>query len=115
MAANSHSDVSVTHDPGRGHFEINVDGTGAGLTQYLDRGEQRIFFHTEIGEQFGGRGLGSTLLARALTDTRDAGLRVVPVCEFVAGYLGKHHEFDDITDPVTQEARQAVAQASRLG
>lgn len=112
MATHDDSDVAVTHSIEQGQFEIDVDGTRAGLTQYRDRGNQRIFFHTEIGEQFGGRGLGSALLGRALADTRDAGLRVVPVCEFVAGYLAKHHEFDDITDPVTHEARQAVARAS---
>ena len=54
-------------------YEISVDGEPAGFTQYVDDGAQRIFFHTEIDERFGGRGLASALVAGALTDTRDAG------------------------------------------
>lgn len=36
---------------------------------------------------------------------RALGLRIVPVCPYVAKYLTKHHDFDDITDPVTPEVR----------
>lgn len=30
-------------------------------------------------------------------------MRIVPVCPYVAAYLERHREFDDITDPVTPE------------
>lgn len=102
--------VQQAPDPDR--FEITVDGTVAGFTRFVDEGSQRIFFHTKIGEEFGGRGLGGTLVGEALERTRDAGLRVVPVCEFVANYVGKHPGFEDITDEVTDEA---VAASKRAG
>lgn len=101
-------DVSVTNAVQQHRYEINLDGTRAGFTQYLDRGNQRIFFHTEIDEAFAGRGLASSLISEALADTRQAGLRAVAVCPFVAKYLTKHHDFDDITDPVTPDALAAV-------
>jgi len=105
-------EVTVSRSTEYERYEISVDGQQAGLAAYTDSGTQRIFHHTEIGEDFGGRGLGSTLIARALAETRDAGMRIVPVCPFVAKYLEKHHEMDDLVDPVTEEARAVVRERS---
>ncbi|MCB5167496.1 N-acetyltransferase [Streptomyces bambusae] len=87
----------------RHRYEILVDGERAGLTAYRDRGDQRVFFHTEIDDAYAGQGLASILVEQALTDVRAAGLRIVPVCPYVAGFLTRHQEFADITDPVTEE------------
>lgn len=102
------NDQHVTNVTERRRFEIEVDGERAGLTAYVDAGDQRIFYHTEIGEKFGGRGLATALISAALTDTRAAGKRIVPICPFVKGYVDKHHDFDDIIDPVTPAAIAAV-------
>lgn len=87
-------------------YEILVDGKRAGLTAYRDRGEQRVFFHTEVDDAFAGQGLAAQLVRQALTDVRAAGKRVVPVCPYVAKLLKKHDEFADITDPVTPDVLQ---------
>ncbi|MBA8824747.1 hypothetical protein FHX42_002094 [Saccharopolyspora lacisalsi] len=101
-------EVTVARSGDRERYEITLDAQQAGFAEYVDRDGQRIFHHTEIGEDFGGRGLGSTLIGRALADTRAAGLRVVPVCPFVAKYLTSHHDVDDVVDKVTPEALAAV-------
>ncbi|GAA4661958.1 GNAT family N-acetyltransferase [Streptomyces youssoufiensis] len=90
----------------RHRYVILVDGKRAGLTAYRDRGEQRVFFHTEIDEAFAGQGLAARLIQEALTDVRASGKRVVPVCPYVAKYLTRHGECDDITDPVTPEVQE---------
>ncbi|MEU8759612.1 GNAT family N-acetyltransferase [Streptomyces sp. NPDC048659] len=87
----------------RHRYEILVDGERAGLTAYRDREDRRVFFHTETDEAYAGRGLASILVERALTDVRASGMRIVPVCPYVAKFLKKHQEFADITDPVTPE------------
>lgn len=107
MADESFS-TAVTRSDDRHRYEVTVDDEPAGFTDFVDHEGQRIFHHTEIGAEFGGRGLGSTLIGRALADTRSAGLRVVPVCSFVANYLDKHPELADIVDPVTEEAQETV-------
>lgn len=89
-------------------YEISVDGVRAGVAAYVDSGSQRIFHHTEVADEFGGRGLGSKLIAAALTDTRATGKRVVPVCSFVEAYLNKHPEYADITDPVTPQVQTTM-------
>lgn len=87
-------------------YEILVDGKRAGLTAYRDRGEQRVFFHTEVDDAFAGQGLAAQLVQQALADVRAAGRRIVPVCPYVAEHLKKHDEFADIIDPVTPDVLQ---------
>ncbi|GAA3792775.1 GNAT family N-acetyltransferase [Streptomyces chiangmaiensis] len=84
-------------------YEILVDGKRAGLTAYRDRGDQRVFYHTVVDDAFAGQGLASRLVQEALTDVRASGKRAVPVCPYVAKFLGRHKEFADIADPVTPD------------
>ena len=84
-----------------GQFTIAVDGQAVGLAAYVDRGNQRVFHHTEIDPAYGGRGLATILVEEALNATRDSGKRIVPECSMVATVLKKHPEFDPITDTAT--------------
>ncbi|MFC0843724.1 GNAT family N-acetyltransferase [Streptomyces noboritoensis] len=93
----------VRHVDARHRYEILVGDKRAGLTAYRDRGGQRVFFHTEIDDAYAGQGLAAILVEQALADVRASGMRIVPVCPYVAKFLTKHHEFEDITDPVTPE------------
>jgi predicted GNAT family acetyltransferase len=95
------AEVTVAAEDGK--YTVSVAGQEVGLADYADRGNQRVFHHTEIDPEFGGRGLATILLERALQDTREDGKRIVPVCSMVVTVLKKHPEYDDITDPVTAE------------
>ena len=55
--------TEVTEEADR--FSISVDGDKAGFTEYVDRGNQRVFPHTEIDDAFGGRGLATILVGDA--------------------------------------------------
>jgi uncharacterized protein len=86
-----------------GMYLIAVEGRTVGHADYADRGDQRVFYHTVVDPEFGGRGLATILLEEALDDARNHGKRIVPVCSMVATVLRKHPEFDDIADPVTAD------------
>ncbi len=88
--------TTVTKESDR--FTISVDGTTAGFTETEDRNGRRTFPHTEVDDAFQGRGLASILIGEALQQTKDAGLRIVPVCSMVQAYVEKHPEFDDVVD-----------------
>jgi predicted GNAT family acetyltransferase len=90
-------------------FTIAVDGQAVGLTQFADRDGQRIFTHTEVADEFEGRGLATILIGEALQATRDAGLRIVAVCPMVAAYVDKHDEFADVVDPVGRDIKRWLA------
>lgn len=104
----SESNTTVSHAAAQRRFEIAVDGERAGYAEYLDHDGQRIFYHTEVDERFSGRGLAGTLVSRALDETRGAGLRIVAVCPYVAAYVKKHHEWDEVLDPATPETLRAL-------
>lgn len=84
-------------------FTVSVDGKKVGLTAFADHDGQRVFPHTEVDEEFGGRGLATVLIGEALAITRADGLRIVPICPTVKAYVAKHPEFEDIADRPTPE------------
>jgi predicted GNAT family acetyltransferase len=86
--------TTVTAEPDR--YMIAVEGNQVGKAEFLDRDDKRVFTHTEVDKNYEGRGLATILIAQALQETRDAGLRIVPRCPMVAAYVSKHDEYQDI-------------------
>ncbi|GGC37429.1 GNAT family N-acetyltransferase [Brevibacterium sediminis] len=78
------AEVTVSLNESTQAYEVAVaDGTVAGSAFFLpgpDAETERIFHHTVVDEQFGGRGLSKFLVAEALDDSRERGVTVVPVC-----------------------------------
>lgn len=103
---------TVTHVPGRHQFEIAVGAERAGLTQYAEDAQLRIFVHTEVDDAYAGQDLAGILVRQSLEETRAAGLRIVAVCSYVAGFLAKNHGWDDLLDPVTPYVREVVREAT---
>jgi predicted GNAT family acetyltransferase len=85
--------TTVTKEPDQ--FTIAVEGKTVGKAEFLDRGEKRVFTHTEVDKDYEGRGLATILIGEALAQTRDAGLRIVAQCPMVVAYVEKHPEYRD--------------------
>jgi predicted GNAT family acetyltransferase len=64
-----------------------------------------VLVHTDVATSAEGKGVGSRLVEGALADIRERGLRVVPICPFVADYIRRHPEDADLveTDPATPD------------
>ncbi|AJE33852.1 putative acetyltransferase [Corynebacterium humireducens NBRC 106098 = DSM 45392] len=75
----------VTH--GHNQFIIHADGQRVGHTDYRDHDGERLFYHTEVTPEFGGRGLAGQLISDALAQTD---LPIVAICPFVRGWLEKN-------------------------
>jgi predicted GNAT family acetyltransferase len=84
-------------DNAEGHrYEIRSDGELAGFLTYRSQLELIELVHTEIDEEFEGRGLGSQLISFALDDARERGLAVLPLCPFVNDYIQRHRQYVDL-------------------
>ena len=76
-------------------FELDVDGHRA-IAAYQREGGTIVFTHTLVPHAIEGRGVGSKLIRAALDAARDAGLKVVPQCPFVAAYIARHPDYRDL-------------------
>ncbi len=100
----SDSSVRVVDNPTRHRYEAFVDDELAGFVTYRMRPGVVVLVHTEVDTAFEGHGVGGHLAKEALADIRDRGLKVDPVCRFIARYLQRHPEYADL---VTQSASSA--------
>lgn len=97
----------VVDNPEQSRFEIHAgepEAELAGFAEYFLHGDEIAFIHTEIDPRFGGQGLGGTLAKAALDEVRIRGLRVLPYCPFIRGWIRKHPEYTDLV-PMEQRAK----------
>ncbi len=99
--------TEIHDNPDRNRYEITADGEPAGHAEYVRKGGRVIFLHTEIQPAFEGQGIGSALAVGALDDVRERGLTTVPLCPFIAGYIERHPEYDDLVDHALLDALAA--------
>lgn len=90
------TEIQVGDNPAKRRYEVLVDGAVAGYVFYQQREDALVLIHTEVGEEFEGKGVGSRLAAGTLDDVRARGLRIVPVCPFIKSYIERHPEYADL-------------------
>jgi uncharacterized protein len=88
--------IAITDDAESQRYVVRVDGKRAGLLQYRLHPDLIELVHTEIYEEFEGRGLGGRLISFALNDARERGLAVLPFCPFVNDYIQRHPQYVDL-------------------
>jgi predicted GNAT family acetyltransferase len=89
-------ELNVIDVPDRARYEATAGGELIGWLDYTDRGAVRSLDHAEIDAAYGGRGLGGRLVEAVLDDVRGRGVKVVPVCSFVANHIQRHPEHHDL-------------------
>lgn len=88
-------DVVVTHKEEAQRFEATVDGLRALITYRL-LPDRIVFEHTEVPPALERQGLAGKLTRTALDFARAHHLRVVPLCPYVASFIRKHREYEDL-------------------
>jgi uncharacterized protein len=86
----------MTDSPGARRYEAHVGGRLAGYATYIRTPDMIAFLHTEVGPEFEGRGVGSTLARHALEEARDRGQSVLAACPFIAGWIAHHPHHQDL-------------------
>jgi uncharacterized protein len=86
-------------------YELWVGGKRVGFVAYRREPGVVVLIHTDVDPACEGQGLGSRLVAGALGDLRNRGLKLVPLCPFVAAYLRRHPEDGDLVveDPAVSD------------
>jgi predicted GNAT family acetyltransferase len=76
-------------------FELEIDDQVA-KAWYRMQGNVVTFTHTEVPAALSGQGVGSRLAKGALDAVRSAGQKVVALCPFIAAYIKRHREYQDL-------------------
>jgi len=92
----SESSVRVVDNSDRSRYEAYAGDELAGFVTYRIEPGVVVLVHTEVDGSFEGHGVGTRLASAALEDARSRGLKVDPVCPFVAAYLERHPEYADL-------------------
>jgi hypothetical protein len=90
--------MEVVHNPQFERFEIDLDGQLA-IAEYRLEGDDIYFTHTEVPPAFEGRGVGGKLARAALEYAKAQGYTVHALCSFIAAYIQRHPEYQDLTQP----------------
>lgn len=91
---NDHA-IDISHNTAAKRFETNIDGQ-TGYISYQERNDALVYDHTIVPQALGGQGVGSALVKHALEYARAHDKKVVPQCSFVASYISKHPDYQDL-------------------
>ena len=88
-------DLSVEHNAEARRFEIHYGDEMARLEYHL-RGPTIVYTHTVVPLVLEGHGIAGRLAREALDYARNSGLSVLPLCPYVADYIERHPEYEDL-------------------
>ncbi|SUD92268.1 GNAT family N-acetyltransferase [Psychrobacter phenylpyruvicus] len=87
--------INITQNTDKNCFETTINGY-TGFISYQDQGDSIVYDHTIVPAELGGQGVGTALVKHALDYARRENKKVVPQCSFVASYIDKHVEYQDL-------------------
>ena len=88
-------ELTVTDNTDANRYEVTVNGYTAHADYHL-HGATITFTHTEVPKELEGGGVGSKLARFALDDSRARGRTVIAKCPFIAAYIRRHPEYQDL-------------------
>jgi predicted GNAT family acetyltransferase len=89
--------VNVVDNRERHRFEAEIDGMPA-FAEYEMSGNTMILTHTVVPSSHQGEGVGEALARAALDSARAHNYRVEPRCTYMAAFIKRHREYQDLVD-----------------
>ena len=77
-------------------FELNIDGHLAS-SEYILNNKDIYLTSTDVDPALKGSGAGGKLMQAVFAEIENRGLKLVPLCPFVASDLKRHPEWNHIT------------------
>ncbi|MBC7449361.1 MAG: N-acetyltransferase [Hymenobacteraceae bacterium] len=90
--------MDVKHTATEQAFTVSVDGHDGELTYARPADGVVDFQHTWVDEALRGRHVGDALAEAALEFAKKEGLRIRTSCSFVAAYVKRHPEWEQLRD-----------------
>ena len=97
--------IVVTNNVAASRFEVKL-GALMAIAEYELGPKTITFTHARVPAEFSGRGIAAHLIEAGLSLARERGLGVIPQCRYVAAYMRRHPEVQDL---LTTEGRTWLA------
>lgn len=88
--------TDIRHNVAESRFETTVDSFTAYTEYDLEDPHRIVFTHTIVPDELAGRGIAGSIVKHALAHAREKNLTVVPQCAYVAAYIQRHPEYQDL-------------------
>jgi len=85
----------IVDNPAQHRYEWVLDGAMA-FVEYRRSPGVIAFVHAQVPPHLGGRGIGSRLARAVLEAARANGDKVIAQCSFIAAFISKNPEFQDL-------------------
>ena len=89
--------MEITHESEQHRYVLSENGEFLGEVEYDRQGDTLHLVRAEVPAAKRGQGLGIPLVKGTLQAiTEQGGLSVVPICPYIAKYMMKNREFEDL-------------------
>ncbi|MFA7323733.1 MAG: GNAT family N-acetyltransferase [Candidatus Nanopelagicales bacterium] len=86
--------AQVSDNAEQHRYELALDGSVIGVSDYVMQGGDITFTHVEVDPAYAGKGLAAQLVRESLEDVRSRGLSVLPQCPYVRKFISDNpHEY----------------------
>ena len=78
-------------------FDLLYDGQKAGFLEYNKKAEGILeITHTEVDEEYGGKGLGKELVKAAVEEAKKNNMKIISLCPYAKKTIERTTEFKDV-------------------
>ncbi|MCD7899284.1 MAG: N-acetyltransferase [Bacteroides sp.] len=86
-------DYKLINNESKSQYEFHVDSYIPKIEYVINKDNDIFLTHTEVHPAISGKGIGTQLVKKTLTDIDNKDMKVVPLCPFVASYIKAHPEW----------------------
>ncbi|KLT69834.1 MULTISPECIES: GNAT family N-acetyltransferase [Flavobacterium] len=90
-------EIQQINEGRKGYFEAVEDGKQAGKMTYSWAGDTKfIIDHTEVNEEFNGKGVGKKMVMAAVEYARANDFKIIPLCPFAKSVFDRTADIHDV-------------------
>ena len=89
--------MEILHDNEKQKFFTIIDGLESHL-EYVKIDDVLNLNHTYVPNELRGKGIAGKIVKAALTYAEENNLKIIPSCSYVAVYVQRHKEYENLLD-----------------
>lgn len=89
------NNLIIVNNMEKHRWEARV-GDQTAVLNYTQDGDVLTLVRTKVPPTLEGKGIGSRLVRTVLENARTEGMKIIPQCPFVAAYIKRHPEYQDL-------------------